>query len=144
MTTNIICTFNTAQIISCWIGSDDFINGDASKTVGLAGVNSRSTVFAGLRDDPGFFNADGLADFESALATMTPSLSLDGAGCPRLDATTRMHLVQLLTHTNMGASPPTDKYANTNVLSIVMTVDTALLTKGGPVLGVWASTHRVP
>ncbi len=35
-----------------------------------------------------------------------------------------------------------DKFAGANVLSIVVSVDKAVVTPGGPVVAMWASTNR--
>ena len=62
---NVICTFDTTQKISRRIVSGsgtvlDFVTGDASATTGLSSADGKVKVFAGLRDDPFFFNLAGL------------------------------------------------------------------------------------
>ena len=145
----IICTFDAAQKISCWAGSE-YVNGDASATSGIASASGKLKVFAGLRDDPFFFNIDG---FHDAVADVIATASAghlptpDAAGCynlgnPGTSGTIANALVADLTHTSHGAAAPVDHFANLNVLSIVLTVDLSIVNAGGPVVSVWASTNR--
>src|SRR5579863_4273083 len=54
-TTLIVCRFDVAHKLECWIGGADYVRGDAGNTSGIEGKNRRFRLFAGLRDDP-FFN----------------------------------------------------------------------------------------
>src|SRR4051812_1770566 len=56
---DVICTFDAAQKIQCWAGTDAYVTGDASAASGLASADGKFKVFAGLRADPFFFNLDG-------------------------------------------------------------------------------------
>jgi hypothetical protein len=97
-------------------------------------------VFAGLRADPFFFN---LAGFKNAVSTVEGALPLpaDEAGCPQIDGPTGAALrSQLMTAPDGG--PAQDFFAPLNGLAIVVSVDKALVTKGGPILSTWASTHK--
>jgi hypothetical protein len=153
---NLICTFDSGQKISCWLGpasasgvssTTDYVNGDASATTGLASTNKKFTVFAGLRDDPFFFNLDGFhateALVEAAAAKPGFSSIVDGSGCPHLDAATAGALASQLAHDPTGG-PPKDFFSKLNVLSIVVSIDTTEVNSGGKIVGVWASTHRKP
>ena len=72
-------------------------------------------AFGGMRDDPFFFNLQGFLDILST----TPGKSL------------------------IGCTTGTDKFAGTNVSSIVLALDPALLTRrGSSKIGVWATTSR--
>src|SRR5712692_2435549 len=62
---NIICTFDASQKISCWAGNE-YVNGDASTTAGISSGSNKLKVYAGVRDDPFFFNLDG---FKNAAKT---------------------------------------------------------------------------
>lgn len=135
---NVICTFDANQKISCWAGNE-YVNGAASNTAGLS--SGKLKVYAGLRDDPFFFNLDG---FNKAAATVTAaksSLSFDTAGCPNLNAATANTLVSQLSHDQNGG-PPKDFFANLNVLSIAVAVDKTVLAKNGNIVSVWGSTNR--
>jgi len=139
---DIICTFSVAQQISCWVGTDEYVTGDASATTGITTADGKFKVFAGLRADPFFFNLDG---FHHAVATVegATGLTADVAGCPTLDPATAAALrSQLQTSPDGGA--PVDFFAPLNGLAIVMSVDKSLVTKGGAIVSTWASTHRVP
>jgi hypothetical protein len=139
---NIICTFDASQKISCWVGTDDYVSGDASATTGLMSASGKVKVFAGLRDDPFFFNLNGFKDTVAAVEAAAGGLTFDAAGCPALSAAQSTALVGMLTHTSMGTMPPADFFAGKNVLSIVLEIDKSLLTKGGPIMSVWASTNK--
>jgi hypothetical protein len=139
--TKIICGFDSTQKISCWVGSGETVTGDASATAGITSASGKTKVFAGLRDDPFFFNLTGFKAVAAAVATAAPTLTFDGTGCPALDATTSSTLVAQLSHGTAGAAAAND-FAGQNVQSIVIQVATSLVTPGGKFLGVWASTHK--
>jgi hypothetical protein len=142
----IICTFDngTPQIGSCWLTDHtgkavDYVTGDLSKTAGTASVNGHMTVFAGLRDDPFFFNLTGfktvITDIVTGIAGGTFTFNAQGCPTAGVPAGEGAKLAMPANH---------DDFAKLNVISIVIAVDTPLVTSAGlnPVLGVWASTHK--
>ena len=139
---NVICTFTTAQVISCWAG-DEYVTGDASSTSGISSASGKLKVFAGIRNDPFFFNLDG---FKATVADVTAAkgeLTFDSNGCPMLDAATSNALVtQLGTAANGG--PAQDHFLAANLLASVVQLDKSVLTSGGPLVSVWAATHVAP
>jgi hypothetical protein len=148
--TDVICTFDTTQKISCWVGTADYVTGDASMPAGLTSTSGNVKVFAGLRDDPFFFNLGGFKDAEADVEAAT-GLTADAAGCPQLNAATTMALDKDIAGSNHGAGPAVDFFApnastnpgySGNVLSIVVSVKSSLLTSGGPIMSVWASTNK--
>jgi hypothetical protein len=148
--TKIICGFAggadagavaTTQTATCWVGASEMVTGDASATAGISSTSTKTKLFAGLRDDPFFFNLTGFKATAAAVAAAASSLTFDPSGCPALDAATASTLVAQLAHGTAGAAPAND-FAGQNVLSIVVQVDTTLVTPGGKFLGVWGSTHH--
>lgn len=139
-TEDILCTFDTAQVISCW-GGGEYVHGDASSTAGITSTSGKLRVFAGLRQDPFFFNLDGFKAVASAVHGAAGSLTFDAAGCPALDAATSNALVTQL-RSAPGGGAPTDHFATFDTLAIVIQIDRALVTKGGSTVGVWASTNK--
>ncbi len=139
---DLVCTFDTAQKISCWAGSE-YVTGDASPKAGIASASGKLKVFAGLRDDPFFFNLDGFKATAAAVRGAKSSLTFDAAGCPALDANTSSTLVTQL-KTAPGGGAATDHFNGLNVLSIVLSVDKSLLTSGGSLVSVWGATYRAP
>ena len=139
---NVICTFDAAQKISCW-GGDSFVTGDASNPHGLASADGELLVFAGLRDDPFFFNASGFQAMTQAIAQSKLTLTTDPAGCPTFDAATQAALLQQLQSDGSGGVA-TDALAGENVLALVVQVDKGLLTRGGSFVAVYGATHRQP
>jgi hypothetical protein len=146
--TAITCSFTTAQIASCWVGNADYVTGDASATGGDGGVGAgitsasgKTKVFAGVRDDPFFFNIDGYHATVAAVETAAPGLTVDAAGCPTVDATTSMTLVNQL-KTAPDGSAAKNFFAGYNVLALVVQIDKTLVNSGGSILSVWASTNH--
>ena len=148
-TQDIVCTFDAAQKVSCWAG-DEYVSGDAGNPAGLASGSGKLRVFAGLRDDPFFFNLHG---FKHAVADVKATVAANGlpapdaAGCynlgnPGTSGTIASVLVKDLTHDTDGSSPAADSFAGGNVLAIVLQVDLSIVNQGGPVVGVWASTNK--
>jgi hypothetical protein len=152
---NIICQFAVSQEIECWAGDDDYVKGDASKPEGLVSEKEKFRVCAGMRNDAFFFNTPGFFRTTREIVAAAPAFPFDAAGCPPLDAGTSSAIIDLLrtspVATSPGVRPPTpglptespvDGFARHNVLAIVIQIDKGLLTRGGPMLGVWASTNR--
>ena len=137
----ILCTFDAAQQISCWLDDQVFVTGNPSDPAGLEDAEGRLRVFAGRRDDPFFFNQSGFNATIAAVAAAAPSLSFDGSGCPSLDSTTSNALVTQLRQEPEG-TPAEDDFAGGSVLSLVLQVERDLLDRGGSILGIWASTRR--
>lgn len=147
---DIICTFDAAatQHASCWIGGNptkDFVTGDASAVAGVTSDSGKVKLFTGLRDDPFFFNLTGFQNAAALVHGAASTLPHDADGCPTLTGTATGPT--LATDLQMSGSPgaPTaavDAFAAFNTLSIVLAVDTTLLTEGGPVMSVWASTNH--
>jgi hypothetical protein len=140
---DIICTFDAAKKASCWIGNKDYVTGDASVADGITSSSGKVKVFAGLRDDPFFFNLEGFKDTVSTVVAAAPTLTFDKAGCPAVDAATSGALVNMLKSTGKGTMPAADFFAGKNVLSIVLQIDATLLNEGGTVMSVWGSTNQV-
>lgn len=142
---NIICTFTADQKISCWVGEKGYVTGDASATAGLESADKTIKVFAGLRDDPFFFNLTGFKDTVTTVEGAAGSLTFDAANCPALDTGTSKALLGKLS-TDPTSTPPggiaKDFFAGKNVLSIVIQIDKKLLNAGGPILSAWASTNK--
>ncbi|MCB9526085.1 MAG: DUF4331 family protein [Myxococcales bacterium] len=135
--TTILCKFYDATNIECWAG-DEYVTGAPSDPAGIASESGALKVFAGLRDDPFFMELAGFQAAVGAVIEAAPNLQFDAAGCPALDEATSAVLVGLLAGGQDGAS---DTLAGANTMALVVQVDKALVTGGGPLLGVWASTH---
>jgi hypothetical protein len=137
----LICTFNQAQIIQCWAGNDEYVTGVASIIEGVVSDDGKLRVFAGLRNDPFFFNLAGFRATGRAVASVAASLQFDPAGCPLLDATTSAKLVTQL-RTAPDGGPAVNNFDRFNVLAIVIAIDKSIVTKNGPILSFWGSTNR--
>lgn len=139
--TKIVCTFAAAGAISCWVGNGEYTTGDASATTGLASASGKFKVYAGLRNDPFFFNLSGFNAVVSTVraAVQGGSLTFDANGCPDLGSTAQTLALQLQSEPGGGAA--VDDFSGANVLALVVEVDKTLVNAGGSTLGVWASTH---
>lgn len=141
----IICTFNIDQAITCRVDGVTVVDGvDASDTSGVTNPEGSFRVFAGLRNDPFYFDLNNFNVVRRTVRDAAPSLSFDEAGCPTLDAATQGVLVGALTGSGglpEANSPPRDFFAPLNVLSIVVQVNRSLIGSG-PLYAVSATTHR--
>jgi hypothetical protein len=145
---NVICTFTEAQVASCWAGNDEYVTGDASQAAGITSTSGKLKVFAGLRADPFFFNLDG---FKAAVNTIEGANDAgiiapltNDSGCPTLPAGTYNALQTQLKTNPDGGGPPVDFFKKLNGLAIVVQLDKAIATKGGPVMSVYGSTRKKP
>lgn len=137
--TTVICGFDANEKLSCWVGSADYVTGAKGQT--LTSASGKVKAFAGIKDDPFFINGAGIFKVIGTVAAAAPSLTFDAAGCPAVDATTSMSLVnQLKTDASGGA--PANAFAGAKIQTIVLEIDKSLLTGGGPILGVWGSTNH--
>jgi hypothetical protein len=137
---DVIATFDVTQKISLWVGTTEFVTGDASPTSGLESPDGKVKVFAGLRADPFFFNLDG---FKNAVATVkgaAGSLTLNDAGCPLLTQAQATTIAGQL-GTAPDGGPATNHFAAFNALALVVSVDKSLLNAGGAVVSAWAGTY---
>jgi len=135
--TPIVCTFDAGGIITCEAG-DSTVSGDASEAEGITSDDGLLRVFAGLRDDPFFFNLTGFTDTVDAVigaATADPPVAFDDDGCPLLDDDTAAQLRSVI-----STAPNGDDFGGLNVLALVVQVDKSVVNENGDILGVWAST----
>ena len=137
--TLVICQFYAENKIECWAG-DEYVEGDHSSEAGISSQSGALKVFAGLRNDPFFMEFEGFTETVKTVIAAAPSLTFDAEGCPDVDAATSAALVSQLQSGANGADA-SDTFAGANVLSIVVQVDKEVVTGGGPLLGVWSSTH---
>jgi hypothetical protein len=129
----------TPSFIDCRTGDLDRALGDASGEQGLAGAQHRLRVFAGRRDDPFFNNVRGTrAAYEVAAKALREGATRDGAGCPRFDSATVQAIRTQWRHTTGG--PAANLLAGWTPASLVVSVDLPVVTRGGPILAVWATT----
>jgi hypothetical protein len=140
--TDVVCGFDAAQKVSCWVGSaTNFVSGDASNTAGISSADGKVKVFAGVRKDHFFFNLDGYNQVRVNVKAAAGALTFNPNGCPTAPVAALNAQRTLLGQSATGGAA-TDFFANLNTLAIVLEVDTALLTPGGTLLSVYAATHR--
>jgi len=104
-------------------------------------ADGKLRVFTGLRQDPFFFNLAGFRETCRIVAGAASGLTFDAAGCPALDEATATALVTQL-QSAPGGGPAPDSFAGFNVISIVLEIDKSLVTPGGPIVAVEASTTQ--
>jgi hypothetical protein len=132
---DVICESDRSGEIRCWGGTEIFLGGDASDPRGLESRDGRMRIFGGLRNDPFFFNLKGFQGVAKTVGTVAGALSFDQAGCPQLDAATSNVLVG-------GLKSGNDDFLGFNAFALVVSLDKGLVTRGGPIVSVWGSTHR--
>ncbi|MEZ4364871.1 MAG: DUF4331 family protein [Kofleriaceae bacterium] len=140
---DVICEFASATSVQCWVGADGYVTGDPSATTGLTSADGKIKVFAGQRNDPFFFNLGGFVATVDLVKAAAGGLTFDPANCPNVDAATSMALVGQL-QSDPGGGAATDDFAGANVAALVIQLDKTLVNAGGPILGVYASTHTKP
>ena len=132
----VICTFNAAQQVSCWVGNSlDFVSGNANVPAGIVSQTGRTRVFTGRRNDPFFFNVDAFRRTLATVKAAAPSLTFDGAGCPVLDNATSNALIASLQDGG-------DSFALGTVSAIVLQIDKSVIAPGGNIVAVWGGTYR--
>lgn len=131
---DLICEFAVDQSVQCWVGTQDFLEGDASDPAGLRSRAGRMLAFVGQRNDPFFFNSTGFRNTLTAVGAAAPSLDFDPAGCPTLDQATSDALIA-----ELGTGG--DAFALGSVQALVLQVDKALIAPGGDTIAVWGATH---
>jgi len=134
------CEFERANKIHCWAGNE-YVTGDPSSADGLASTSGKLRVFAGRRDDPFIFSFGGFAAAVDAVKGAASSLKFDAAGCPSVPAAVSKQLVSTL-QSDGKSNPAVGTFDGKSVLALVVQVDKRVVTPGGPVVGVWASTHK--
>jgi hypothetical protein len=139
---DIIATFDAAspQNISLWVGTSEYVTGNATAPTGLTSADGKVTVFAGLRADPFFFNLDGFKHTAATVEAASSSLTFNDAGCPAINSTTSAVLVAELGSAPDGG-PAQNHFATFNGLAIVVSLDKSLVTAGGPDVTIWAGTY---
>ena len=90
----------------------------------IARVDGGGKSFAGVRDDPFFFDLNGFIQFKTELLKGTTTLGAPGGGAGTL----------------LGGFTGSDTFAGTNVLSIALRIPNAMLGGTGRTVGVWATT----
>lgn len=153
LSTLITCQFYSETNLECWAQRGDavvgYVEGDPSAEAGITSDDGSIRVFAGLRNDPFYFNLDGFGEVASTVRTVVEdspgALGLDANGCPAgLDEGTRAALVSQLA-TNAPDAPdgtPINDLEGANVLALVMQVDLDLVSDAtNQTLSTWASTQ---
>ncbi|MGO4213242.1 DUF4331 family protein [Terriglobus sp. 2YAB30_2] len=144
----VICTFDVANNVECWTDKPDHVRtdhvrGNANVETGIESDAHSFTVFAGLRDDPFFNNVKGTrAAYDVAKAALQHGAPVDGAGCPRFDTSTSHTILDTWRHTNGG--PASNFLAGWKTSSLVVSIDVDTIARGGKLLAVWGSVHRMP
>ncbi|MEM9693092.1 MAG: DUF4331 family protein [Myxococcota bacterium] len=140
--TQIRCQFYTPTNIECWVGAE-YVEGNASAEAGITSASGDLRVFAGKRNDPFFMEFEGFRQTTTIVknAVAADELVFDDDGCPLLPPATAAALRTQLGSGADGADA-SDFFMGADVMSIVIQIDKALVTSGGPLLGVWASTHQ--
>ena len=138
-TVNLTCRFASATSATCALGNEDRLDGDASSTAGLMSKRGTFRLFAGLRDDPFFNNVRGTrAMYDVATKALAGTAHYDAAGCPQFDSVQSEAIRDAWRHT--GGGPATNFLRGWTPDSIVASIDLGSITKGGPLVAVWAAT----
>lgn len=131
------CRFPNGEV-ECRLGHD-LARGHGDSPQGLVSRSGRFRVFAGLRDDPFFNNVRGTrAAYDIAAKALRAGAATDAAGCPTFGPSTVAAIRDQWSHTAGG--PPQNLLAGWTPASIVAEIDLRVVTRGGPILALWATT----
>jgi len=154
---------------SVGVSTVEYVTDSVGNTAGKSSASGNMKVYAGYRQDPFFFNIRGFLQLAGTVNGAAGGLTFDNAKCPTINAATSKVLVgelscngsytaantppcaaaaagvddfgpngqSLLTNSGMTSGSTT----NGNVLSIVVAINKSLLTAGGNIVSVWASTN---
>ena len=141
--TTLTCKFIDTTNIECWLGGE-YVVGNPNVARGITSDSGKLRVYASRRDDPFFLEYKGFTNTvnEAVKQAVAGKVGFDATGCALLSVDQQSALLGLLTHGDQGA-PPSNTFAGQAVLALVVQVDKTLIDAGGPMLGVWASTHSV-
>lgn len=132
------CRFPKGEV-ECRLGRDT-ARGPVDTPLGLTSRSGRFRVFAGLRDDPFFNNVRGTrAAYDVAAKALRAGAATDVAGCPVFDPATVAAIRDQWSHTAGGS--PQNLLAGWTPATIVAEIDLRSVTRGGPILALWATTH---
>jgi hypothetical protein len=138
-TSTIECDFDSTVAPQCRLDEIDIARGDASVARGIESEQRQFRVFAGLRDDPFFNNVRGTRSaLNVAAAALKAGVQRDAANCPRFDAATSARILEEWRHTE--GKRGSNFLAGWNTAALVIEVDINAVNRGGPLLGVWATT----
>ncbi len=120
----------------------DYVTGDASMATAPI-TSTHMKVFAGVRNDPFFFNLDGFKAVAAAVnqAAMANALTFDNLGCPNVSQNLSGQLVGLIKSDGNGNAGQ-DHFGKANVLSIVIAIDKSVLVTTNKLTTVWGSTNQ--
>jgi hypothetical protein len=137
--TSIVCRPASARTLDCRVGEHDRAHGDAGNAEGLVSRTGRMRVFAGPRDDPFFNNVKGTRNaYRIAASALEDGAASDAAGCPSFDVITAWEILSAWRQTDGG--PATNFLAGWTPAGLVVSIDLELVTAGGPLLAVSATT----
>lgn len=132
--TTVQCAFEADRTLHCWAGLDEYAAGDPA--VSPDGIDSDSgdlRIWSGYRSDPFYWNQAG---FVAAVGqAQTASAAADHRGCKRLDPSRTASIASQLTSGGVNA------LAGNKVVTLAVQVHRSVITRGGSVVAVWASTH---
>jgi len=138
-TIDLTCRFASAADADCRLGTVDRVRGDAGAEAGIESAGRHFRLFAGLRDDPFFNNVRGTRDaYGMAIKALSGGAHYDAAGCPRFTAEQSAAILDHWRHTDGG--PASNLLRGWTPEAIVVSIDIASVTKGGPFLAVWGAT----
>jgi Domain of unknown function (DUF4331) len=142
-TTLIVCQFDAAHTLQCWLGGADYVRGDARDPRGIEGQKRRFRVFAGLRTDPFFNNVKGArAAYEVAGAALQQGTTVGFDGCPHFDEPTASKILDTWRHTEGG--PARNFLAGWKTSALVLSIDLDVVATGGSLVAVWGAVHKAP
>ncbi len=138
-TVAITCRFDGAEQADCRLGKADQAIGNPGDGPGITSRKGSFRLFAGRRDDPFFNNVRGTRDaYAAATAAFAKSADAGAGPCPPVTTTEAADILGRWRRTDGG--PATNFLRGWSPMAIVISVKTKAVTRGGPMLAIWAAT----
>jgi len=132
------CTSNGPEF-SCFT-TDRVVTGRIGDETGATTRDGAIRAFAGRRDDPFFNNVRGTRDmYDAATAAVAAGAPYDPAGCPHFTTEVASDLLRRWRKTD--GEPARNFLKGWTPVSIVISIEKRLATKGGPLVAVWGTTN---
>lgn len=138
-TAAITCRFNGAEQADCRLGKADRATGNPGQGSGITSRKGSFQLFSGRRDDPFFNNVRGTRDaYAAATAAFATSADAGAGPCPAVTKTEAADILGRWRRTDGG--PATNFLHGWSPMAIVISVKARAVTRGGPMLAIWAAT----
>jgi len=138
----VTCTLEDGSTTTATASGD--VDTDVCSEPGGGACDGDLRVYAGVFDDPFFFNAGGFSETVSTVVGVAGTLEFSEEGCPELDGDTAAALVDCLgtacDQFGGNSALASDTFAGGNVQAIALQLKNTSFNGGGSFLDFWGAT----